>query len=262
MNRFILLCSIIGVCLAKDGEEEPGFQGPSFEFTCPEPNGRFRDEEQCDLYYSCVDGVAKAELCEDGYFFNDALRNHESCQLGLKDCGDRIYVQEPDPERDPRCGRANGFFEHEDPNVCDKFYLCSKGVAHEMPCNPGLVFDIASSTCVFPDGVSIDARVCAKDTRTFEEGGEFQCPKEEQFLQGVRSAHPVYAHPSDCRFFFSCFDGKTPQKFGCSESQAFDDNTKTCKGVDEVPECACWYGCKEDSQCPDSCNADCSCPTA
>ena len=42
----------------------------------------------------------------------------------------------------------------------------------------------------------------------------------------------------------------------------FDADSQTCKAAEEVAECACWYGCGEDSRCPDDCNADCSCPAA
>jgi hypothetical protein len=31
--------------------------------------------------------------------------------------------------------------------------------------------------------------------------------------------HPVYPHPTDCQFFFTCFYGKEPNKFGCSNGQ-------------------------------------------
>jgi hypothetical protein len=41
----------------------------------------------------------------------------------------------------------------------------------------------------------------------------------------------------------------------------FDTKTSVCKSTEEVPECSCWYECGEDSKCPDSCNADCSCPS-
>ena len=41
------------------------------------------------------------------------------------DCGDRIYVQEPSPDRDPKCERANGVFNHPEENCC----ACGKGIA-------------------------------------------------------------------------------------------------------------------------------------
>ena len=75
-----------------------------------------------------------------------------------------------------------------------------------------------------------------------------------------------------------------PNKFGCSEGNVFDAETQVCKlaeevrtnlslkiiknpqnkhptnnQINQVPECACWYGCPENSKCGNDCNADCSC---
>ena len=58
------------------------------------------------------------------------------------------------------CHRANGIFDHEDPNECGKFYLCDKGTAHEMPCVSTLVFDVSIGSCVRAEEASPEARVC------------------------------------------------------------------------------------------------------
>ena len=60
-------------------------------------------------------------------------------------------------------------------------------------------------------------------------------------------------------FFFTCFFGKDPNKFGCPKGEVFNAESLTCKDPEEVPDCACWYDCGEDSRCPETCNADCSC---
>jgi len=44
------------------------------------------------------------------------------------------------------------------------------------------------------------------------------------------------------------------------KGQVFDAETLVCKKPEEVPDCACWYDCGEDSKCPGECNADCTCP--
>lgn len=227
-------------------------------YTCPEKNGLFIHHDQCDAYYICEDGVWEGALCEDGYVFDDSRRNHESCKLphGI-DCGDRVYLQEPSEERDERCPRANGIFDHE--SDCGKFYLCDKGTAHELDCIPGLMFDNTIGSCVNPDQLNENAKQCEVPAQSLEVDG-FSCPAGAQLHQGIVQAHPVYAHPHDCQFFFSCLNGKTPMKLGCGANQAFDEKSKVCKVVEEVPECSCWYECLEDSECPETCNADCSCP--
>lgn len=47
---------------------------------CIENNGYFPDEEQCDLYYECINGVATAKLCADGLLF-DAQSSNEGIVL-------------------------------------------------------------------------------------------------------------------------------------------------------------------------------------
>lgn len=56
-------------------------------------------------------------------------------------------IEEPQPS--PGCPRANGYFRHPDPEVCDKFYNCVDGHFHELPCPPGLIYDDTSSTCTW-----------------------------------------------------------------------------------------------------------------
>merc|ERR1711993_119145 len=106
------------------------------------------------------------------------------------------------------------------------------------------------------------AKVCGEDVG----GGQlktvegFTCPGKEQIgPQGLLQAHPIFPHPHDCQFFFTCFFGKDPNKFGCPKVEVFNAESLTCKDPVEVPDCACWYDCGEDSRCPETCNADCSC---
>ena len=45
------------------------------------------------------------------------------------------------------CERQNGYFEHEDPTVCDEYYECVHGVYNLRHCHEGLVFDKNSGSC-------------------------------------------------------------------------------------------------------------------
>jgi len=272
MNRLaqqaVVLLALLATVLAQQQDLEPAsFSGPSFQFECPELNGLFADKEQCDLYYVCINGTADAVLCEDGYLFDDSIINHEKCVLPHNvDCRDREFVQARAEGIDDRCERSNGFFNHKDESVCDIFYQCDKGVAHEMPCAFPLIFDVAIAACVRAEFASPDARQCNGDG--FDDKSKlkivdgFQCPGKEVIgPTGLLQAHPIFPHPTDCQFFFTCFFGKDPNKFGCTKGEVFDADTQVCKKPEDVPDCACWYECHEDSDCPDSCNADCTCPS-
>ena len=96
MKTFLTLSSLFCVIsLANLGyAQDQNFDGPGFNFNCPEKNGLFADPEQCDLYHVCVDGVATAELCPDGLLFDDTERNKERCKLPYTvECGNRGFVQ-------------------------------------------------------------------------------------------------------------------------------------------------------------------------
>ena len=59
-----------------------------------EKNGFFPDDEQCDLYYECVDGVATPNLCPDGLMFDDTNNIEAKCDYPFNvDCGTREYVR-------------------------------------------------------------------------------------------------------------------------------------------------------------------------
>merc|ERR1719410_2454999 len=232
------------------------------EFDCPEPNGKFRDSEQCDLFYICRKGQASIEFCPEGLLFDDKIPNHEKCVLPHDvECGERVYVQEPSPDRDPKCERANGKYNHPDENECQKYIQCDNGRPYEFPCANTLYFNSVTGNCVTEAELAKypEARTCTEE-KVYEIDG-FTCPGGEAVgPQNLLQAHPIYPHPNDCRYYFSCYHNKEPNKFGCSEGNVFAAESQTCKPADEVPECRCWYACPEDSNCPDDCNADCSCP--
>merc|ERR1719481_1523378 len=95
------------------------------DFDCPEPNGKFPDERQCDKYYICKKNVPEVNYCEEGLLFDYTVPNREKCVLPHNvDCGARDRVQEVTPGIDPRCPKANGIFDFDDPTVCDKYINC------------------------------------------------------------------------------------------------------------------------------------------
>jgi len=63
-------------------------------FECPKANGQFADEVQCDKFYVCDDGVAKAKLCPDGLVFDPLNRKFNKCDQPFNvDCEDRTELR-------------------------------------------------------------------------------------------------------------------------------------------------------------------------
>ncbi|XP_026482999.1 protein obstructor-E [Ctenocephalides felis] len=197
---------------------------------CPEPNGYFADDEQCDKYYACKENAITEKLCPDGMVFNDYDPNVEKCDLPFNiDCSTRSKLQEPQPTL--HCRRANGYFEHENPNVCDKFYFCVDGKFNAITCPAGLVYNEKTGICTWPDEAK-KSGCLAKDVFAFS------CPAVAEAEAGK---HPRYADPSDCQFFYVCINGQTPRRSGCKLGQAFDERTNRCEWARTVPRCKDWY---------------------
>merc|ERR1712244_105263 len=69
------------VAATAQGQADPEQGAEAPDFRCPEKNGKFRDFEQCDLFYICRKDVATIEFCPEGLLFDDKIPNHEKCVL-------------------------------------------------------------------------------------------------------------------------------------------------------------------------------------
>ena len=82
------------------------------------------------------------------------------------------------------------------PSFSSSVHSCDKGVAFEMPCVASLVFDVKLGTCVRPEQLSSEGKICAVDTAPKEIEG-FTCPgAPEVGSQGLLNQHPLYPHPT------------------------------------------------------------------
>ncbi|KAG5884574.1 hypothetical protein JTB14_015415 [Gonioctena quinquepunctata] len=207
------------------------------QFKCPAKDGQYEDSQQCDKFYKCVDGIATSELCPDGLVFDPLIRKRNKCdQLFNVDCEDRIDLQPAQPKG--VCPRQNGFFAHEDPAVCDKFYNCIHGEHIEITCTVGLHFDEFSGTCVWPDAAG--RKGCNAKINTLKDG--FQCPKEgNKDANGNLEVHPKYPHPTDCQRFYVCLNGDEPRDLGCQVGEVYNEESQRCDAPENVPGCEDWY---------------------
>ncbi|XP_050692012.1 protein obstructor-E-like [Eriocheir sinensis] len=207
-----------------------GSFGQDIASECPAPTGYFADARQCDKYYKCVDNVLTEKLCPDGMAFNDINPHVEKCDLlAVVDCSGRTQLQTPKPTEN--CERQNGNFPVVGSNDCSQAYRCQDGVGTLITCPVGLSFALDTGICDWPD--QSGRKGCLT-----EETQNFTCPRVKQ-QEAV--AHPRYADPHDCQYFYVCINGKTPRRNGCKFGQVFNTNTTACGLPQEVPECADYY---------------------
>jgi len=217
----LVAAAAIGLTKAQDYVDE-----------CPEPNGLYADAVQCDRYYECKDGQISDKLCPDGLVFDESSTVYAKCSFPFSvNCTDRPELQPA--KRSRLCPRLNGYFTHEDPEVCDKFYFCVDGVENKISCPESLIFNPKTGQCAYSD--QIDRPGCSS-TDFFK----FSCPNNPN----SRHAHPRYPDPLDCQYFYLCLNGKEARRNGCQTGFVFNQVTSSCEHQDKLEEgdrCRTWY---------------------
>jgi len=183
---------------------------------CPEPNGFYADAVQCDRYYECKDSQISDKLCPDGLVFDEDSIQFAKCSFPFAtDCDGRDELQRANPTQ--LCPRQNGYFVHEDPTVCDKFYFCVDGIANPLTCPESLIFNPKTGQCAYSDQVNREG--CSSS-----EFFQFNCPNDPNNAH----AHPRYPDPTDCQYFFLCLNGKDARRNGCQTGLLFNQKTQSC----------------------------------
>jgi len=206
--------------------------GQDYVDECPEANGFFADAVQCDRYYECKNGQIIDNTCEDGLVFEESSIGFAKCSFPFSvDCNGRPELQQARPSG--VCPRRNGYFPHENPEVCDQFYFCVDGVANKITCPESLIFNPKTGQCAFSD--QVDRPGCSSS-----EFFQFTCPNNPE----ARHAHPRYPDPTDCQYFYLCLNGVDARRNGCTVGLVFNAATSSCdrqSNLEANDPCRNWY---------------------
>merc|ERR1711892_273252 len=149
-----------------------------------------------------------------------------------QDYEDVVLPVSGSPAQDFKCPKQDGKFR--DNEYCDLYYVCKNGETEQEV-----------------DPLEVDGFTCPATSNSGPAGS-------------ANPQHTIYPHPYKCPFYFSCYNNKYPNLFGCPEAdkQVFHPDKKRCVSVEDGPDyCKCYY---DDTGCPScpsgqSCLEDCTC---
>lgn len=246
--KLLLFTALVSVVAAQQERVGGGTGDIPPEVRCENDDYFVADPYQCDRYYECVDGHPEHKLCQDGLVFDDTLRRRaEKCDYPFNvNCGNRLELQPP-TSSSIECPRQNGIFAHEDPAVCDVFYLCVDGVHQTYRCDGNLQFNEYTGVCEWSDTAGRTG--CIVKSKTLSDG--FGCPTNSTLeLNGVTVIHPLFPHPEDCQKFYICLNGVDPRENSCPDLAVFNDVTMKCDDPANVPGCEDWFNFDVNAQQP------------
>uniref|UniRef100_A0A4Q8K3F7 U72-Liphistoxin-Lth1a_1 n=1 Tax=Liphistius thaleban TaxID=1905330 RepID=A0A4Q8K3F7_9ARAC len=201
---------------------------------CPQQNGYFPHERNCDMYYQCVNGTRLEGICPDGLIFDDRGPPHYvRCDypFGI-DCSSRPSLQPPLSSE--HCPRLWGLYPHE--TDCNRFWSCVEGHAHAFFCPEGLAYNEYSAHCDWPDMVEN----CDSETLL-----RFSCPQATSDEELQYYGDPRYAFQGDCRKHYVCIltpDGtRKPRLLACDPGLVFNSATASCDDPEFVRGCENYY---------------------
>ena len=125
---------------------------------CPRLNGFYAhpDPYVCNVFYACVEGVAKEYTCDPGMWFDEFSgictwpieTKRSNCGTEHENEGNGFSC----PDSTPNI--SNPHPKYADPSDCAKFYICLNGVTpREQGCELGLVFNELTQSCDLPKNV-------------------------------------------------------------------------------------------------------------
>lgn len=138
-----------------DCTNRPQLQKPFGSPKCERRNGLFRDKDDCRAFWNCVDGVATHSKCPEGLVYN-AKRGNCDWPDAVNDCDIEKLVGFQCPENIAAGRGVHVYYAH--PDDCRKHYACVKGEGNKalprlLTCHYGLVYDIDSKRCEYPEKV-------------------------------------------------------------------------------------------------------------
>merc|ERR1711970_1592791 len=114
---------------------------------CPRLYGTYADDEDCGIFWVCMDGKANRYECPPGLAYDKESRGCRWADQVAECSAAVVTVDEEGGEfQCPRQTAAGIFTKHAHPADCRQYFLCIGGVPREYGCPLGTVFNVGSGT--------------------------------------------------------------------------------------------------------------------
>lgn len=141
--------------ISRDESESEGTGRPPVlnDPDCPEEGISYlADDENCSIYYECVDGNKYQFTCPAGLHFNLELNtcdypNHANCKVEkLRRANAGARTEDP-PTYEPDFCKKEGVYFIRDGKDCSTYYECVEHFKYTFVCPAGLYFNMEKETC-------------------------------------------------------------------------------------------------------------------
>lgn len=125
---------------------------------CPYLHGTFADEEDCGVFWKCIDGKSNRYECPPGLAFDQVDHGCRWADQVPECTQSKVVISEEGEEfQCPSSFAAGTFTKHAHPADCRQYFLCIGGVPREYGCPLGQVFSLGeddfSGKCTDPEEV-------------------------------------------------------------------------------------------------------------
>jgi hypothetical protein len=253
MNSFVVLLCVVPLIVL--GEKYDTYGG-NLGIDCskladgnyPDPGGH---PPNCNTFYwVCSGHEAKKMDCQNGLYF-DPDRNWCESRDNVVVCGGQQATTLPsadDVTLDPSvfdCSEnEDGYFPNPKEGCSQIYYSCSGGLAKELSCQSGLIFDPETMTCNKPEETFICTGTRATTVIT-EAPATYAPPPQTYGMDCAGKADGSHPHPTHAcsHTFFVCSNGHISM-LTCAGKTYYDAkndrcdtwrNVFACSGMEPIP---------------------------
>jgi len=202
----------------------------------------FPDEDNCMMYYQCIDGSVTHESCPGcDYFDTETKFCFQPTATTVEDCGSRFYDTNcQETTKDGDCPQEYGYFPIAE--NCKKYKICDNDNPTLVTCQTKVDENGVNQQLLYNgDQVQCDWTYRVRcGTRPVCDGNDENCQCQDaepvnpgEVCNGV-SGVQIFADPFDCQNKIVCIDGATVANEPCVGNTYYEIATDECVANENV----------------------------